>query len=287
MLSRLLALVRRVAARSKSPALAVAGAYWEYRKFLRWLEMSHPPAPRFERAKHYVGNLEKDGIYVLEDYWDREKCAAACEEVDRLIYEYSGYLHSNAKADLRIYGANNASAVIDEFSQDPILREVACAYSREPARTAFTLAAKMPASASNEGSGEGWHRDAFLRQFKAILYLVDVGLDNGPFQLVKESHRAKQVLQDIWSGRLHYEQYRFSELQVKRILKRSPGRLTTYTAKAGTVILVDTSSIHRGLPINTGVRYALTNYCFPERLIDAALFEKFKVLPAADYEVSS
>jgi hypothetical protein len=32
------------------------------------------------------------------------------------------------------------------------------------------------------------------------------------------------------------------------------------------------------MPIQTGTRYALTNYYFPAQNIDAALFEKFKVL---------
>ena len=46
-------------------------------------------------------------------------------------------------------------------------------------------------------------------------------------------------------------------------------------AKAGTLILVDTSSIHRGMPIIAGVRYALTNYFYPKRLIDQELFKQF------------
>jgi hypothetical protein len=136
----------------------------------------------------------------------------------------------------------------------------------------------MPAASGNQGSGEGWHRDAFLRQFKAILYLSDVGPKNGPFQFVKDSYQPGQVLRDIWKGGLRYMQYRLSELEVDRIIEGSPERLSTYTAKAGTLILVDTSSIHRGMPIQTGTRYALTNYYFPAQNIDAALFEKFKVL---------
>ena len=136
----------------------------------------------------------------------------------------------------------------------------------------------MPAEPGNQGSGEGWHRDAFMRQFKAILYLSDVGPDNGPFQFVKDSYRPRQVLRDIWKGGLRYMQNRLSEPEVERILMGSPDRLCTYTAKAGTLILVDTSSIHRGMPIENGTRYALTNYYFLLQDIGAAMFEKFKVL---------
>ena len=35
------------------------------------------------------------------------------------------------------------------------------------------------------------------------------------------------------------------------------------TGKAGTLIIVDTSLIHRGRPLKNGKRYALTNYYYP------------------------
>jgi ectoine hydroxylase-related dioxygenase (phytanoyl-CoA dioxygenase family) len=231
-------------------------------------------------ARRYLDELEKTGICIVEGFWDPKTCADARAEVDRVIEQYPKFVNGNAKADMRVYGANNASALIAQFAEHPVLRNIATAYNCENTRTAFTLAAKLPASVGNQGSGEGWHRDAFLRQFKAILYLTDVSPDNGPFQLVKDSHRRWQVLRDIWAGRLRYMQYRISEPEVAHILKGDQGRLLTYTAKAGTLILVDTSSIHRGMPIKEGTRYALTNYYFPDGKIDSGLYEKFDVLQA-------
>jgi hypothetical protein len=231
-------------------------------------------------VRRYLHELEETGVCIVEGFWDPKTCAAARAEVDRVIEQYPKFVNGNAKADMRVYGANNASALIGQFAEHPVLRNIATAYNCENTRTAFTLAAKLPASVGNQGSGEGWHRDAFLRQFKAILYLTDVSPDNGPFQLVKDSHRRWQVLRDIWAGRLRYMQYRISEPEVAHILKGDQGRLLTYTAKAGTLILVDTSSIHRGMPIKEGTRYALTNYYFPDGKIDSGLYEKFDVLQA-------
>ena len=108
--------------------------------------------------------------------------------------------------------------------------------------------------------------------------MSDVTAENGPFQFLADSHKLGSVLSDIWYGNLDYMQYRIRDDQIDAILKGNASRLKTYTAKAGTLILVDTSSIHRGMPIREGVRYALTNYYFPERNIDATLFEKFRVL---------
>ena len=139
----------------------------------------------------------------------------------------------------------------------------------------------MPAMAGNQGSGEGWHRDAFLRQFKAILYLSDVAPENGPFQLIQGSHRRARVLRDMRAGRLKYTQYRLSDQEIERIIATEPQRKITYTARAGTLILVDTSALHRGQPIEAGIRYALTNYFFPEGRIGSSLYEKFDVLPTS------
>ena len=281
MFSPFSAWLRKAAFKSPLSVLTVAATYVDYMEFSAKLSGMPEASQISETARTSLTELNTHGIHVISGYWDPDKCARARSEIDRLIAEYPEYLHTNAKADKRIYGANNASPLIDEFARDPILKDIACAYNREPTRTAFTLSAKMPATPDNEGSGEGWHRDAFLRQFKAILYLSDVGPENGPFQFVRESHKASQVMRDIWSSRLGYMQYRLSEAEVARIIHRAPERLTTYLAKAGTLILVDTSSIHRGMPIKAGSRFALTNYYYPVDGIDKTLFQKFKVLDHA------
>ena len=57
-----------------------------------------------------------------------------------------------------------------------------------------------------------------------------------------------------------YPHTRFSNEEIE-LLKKF--KIKTLNASAGTLILVDTSLIHRGCPILKGVRYALTNYYFP------------------------
>jgi hypothetical protein len=231
------------------------------------------------RAADIVIELERNGICIIDNFWPAEDCAAACAEVDRIIVDYPDYVNPNAKADKRVYGADNASELISRFANDETLREVASAYNREETVTAFTLAARMPASGGNQGSGEGWHRDAFLRQFKAIMYLTDVGPENGPFQIIRDSHRLPRVLGDMKSGNLKYMQYRLEDHNVAHILENEPKRLCTYPARAGALVLVDTSSVHRGKPIETGTRYALTNYYYKKNSIDKNVYEKFSVLP--------
>ena len=70
----------------------------------------------------------------------------------------------------------------------------------------------------------------------------------------------------------------FNQKTVEKILNDGPERLKTLTAKAGTVVLVDTSTIHRGLPLKNGTRYALTNYFFENTQINSHLVEHFSPL---------
>ncbi|AKZ61479.1 hypothetical protein F506_01255 [Herbaspirillum hiltneri N3] len=252
----------------------------DYKSFQAWLRRA-PTPPSLAYGAEYLAEVERNGICIVPDFWSAEKCADARAEIDRVITEYPRYVNGNAKADVRVYGANNASALIDDFAQDARLLAIASAYNHKATETAFTLAARMPTTPGNSGSGEGWHRDAFLRQFKAILYLSEVSMENGPFQFLSDSQRSKRVLVDMKTADLKYMQYRMEETQIARLLAQEPARLKTFTARAGTLILVDTSAIHRGKPIQAGTRYALTNYYFPTDSIDQSMYEKFDVLPRA------
>ena len=270
----------RKRARSSGPGLAPLLATWfDYREYEAWLYTLQSPPVTKSYGLDYLSKLEAEGICIVENFWSKELCARACREVDRIIEHYPKYVNGNAKADQRVYGANNASELIATFANDMILASVASAYNHEPTSTAFTLAARMPTSLDNQGSGEGWHRDAFLRQFKAILYLSDVGPSNGPFQMILDSHRRHRVLSDMRAGQLKYMQYRLTNSQIHQIIADEPARNITCVAPAGTLILVDTSTLHRGMPIEDGTRYALTNYYFHETQIDDSLYEKFDVLP--------
>jgi hypothetical protein len=252
----------------------------DYKDFSERMRKSSYSVALSDRAAGMLADVQRDGFRIIENYWSAEECTAARAEIDRIIVEYPDKLHPNAKADRRVYGVNNVSEVLARFANDPDLTAVANAYNREPTVCAFTLGAYMPATKDNSGSGEGWHRDAFFRQIKAIVYLSDVSPENGPFQILRKSQETDKVIADMKAGNLGYMQYRMKEEEVDRIVTREPERLLTCTGKAGSLILVDTSTIHRGKPITEGVRYALTNYYFPADRVDAAMYKKFGVLGA-------
>ena len=102
---------------------------------------------------------------------------------------------------------------------------------------------------ANIGSGGGWHRDSpFSHQVKFIWYLSEVTEDCGPFQYLPGSNSAK-------SKRKHrLGRYRFETEKIS-------GEMRTVTGDRGSMLICDTSAIHRGAPISIGcARYALTLY---------------------------
>ena len=111
------------------------------------------------------------------------------------------------------------------------------------------------------GSGGGWHRDdADAKQTKAILYLSDVEMENGPFQFIEGSHKPWDIYRMAFKYNFSFGQNRFTDQELEKVIQDQPNRLKTFTGKAGTLILTDTRGLHRGMPIRKGERYALTNY---------------------------
>lgn len=222
-------------------------------------------------------SISENGYAVLPDFYSTKLCAKLVSETDRILKKHPNFVHE--ASDMRIFGAEHLSQSIMQFHNLKLGEELVNAYWQSPSQNAFTLAAKMPFTPGNQGSGEGWHRDSFFCQFKLILYLTDVSEQSGPFQYIRYSHRFPHLGQDIRTGRLAYMDTRASVAQVERIIQKSPERLVTVTAPRGTLLIADTSGLHRGKPIENGVRYALTNYYYPNAAFGPWMSEKFNLVP--------
>ena len=276
--ARISGLLGILSKRTKWHWLAIIATDIDYRMYQDKSDKSTVPSDRISNeVKELNEELGQQGLVVCEGYWSVEKCNEAIQEIDRLIRDYPYLRDKRAKSDLRFYGANKYSDILNDFNGDPMLQQLSTLYNQVESRAAFTLAARMDWSPNNLGSGEGWHRDAFFRQFKAILYLSDVANENGPFEIIEQSYKRDSVLKDINLAKLGYMDSRISDAQIDSILTESPERLRSFTAKAGTLILVDTSSIHRGKPMENGSRYALTNYYYPQKQINQELYKKFGI----------
>jgi Phytanoyl-CoA dioxygenase (PhyH) len=270
MRSRVLSSVRSVA-KSLARRIPRAATLAEYAHFrLTHLESA---SRRAGADAGLMREVREHGFVVVEDYWSPAECARCIEDFEEIVRNQKKYVQEYS--DLRVFGAEELSDNIRRFAEDRRLADFSDRYNAAPTVNAFTLANKVEARPGCRGSGEGWHKDSSFRQFKALLYLDRVDEENGPVQLIHQSHTLGSYLADMRSGPLEFRNLRISDDQIARILAQSPSRLRTLTGGPGTLILVDTASIHRGCPPRGGVRYALTNYYVERRQIDARFVEAF------------
>lgn len=232
-------------------------------------------------TSEWYGHLRKHGVVTVPGFYSSTECESAITEFHRLERAYPSHVH--VRSDRRLFGANRASPELRRFAEHPRLVTLAREFYARPAVSCITLAAHLPYREHNQGSGEGWHRDSHRPQFKSILYLTDVSEDTGPFQIVAGSHRTFDMLLDTAIERLEPRTTRLEDSLVESIVRRRyPRGIDSITGAAGTLIVVNTSAIHRGKPIAQGERYALTNYYYAEVPLPEAMERHFSpLLPQA------
>lgn len=238
----------------------------------RLSERSGGVAPRDDQSlRDCLAGLLRKGYAVIHGYFDAQTCQQLRNEADRIFREYDSLIwRDERRSDNRAFAADAVSTDIAKFRDDPFINSVAKAYLSSEQRVFFTLCNKVLSVPDNLGSGGGWHRDTpHERQFKSILYLSDVAIENGAFEYIDGSHRLRYFLSTIIRAGIVHGQNRFTNEEVDEIVKATRTRPTTLTGSAGTLIVVDSSGIHRGSPIVAGERYALTNYFFSAAQIEA------------------
>ena len=209
--------------------------------------------------------LKEHGVCVIKAAYSQKACDEIRAEIDQLLRELPSSDVQKVEGDQRIYCAEQKSKNIFSFNQDKKFFLSGETYLGRRL-TCVTLAAKIEFSPENKGSGGGWHRDSFSRQYKAILYLCDVCADNGPFEYVLGSHGIPSILDAEKSlSRSGYRNLRYTQDEIDKVVQECQLQKQLFLGKAGDVLLVDTRGLHRGSPLRSGERYALTNYYFTPR----------------------
>ena len=229
------------------------------------------------QADEILASIRVTGIAVVPNYWSAGQCAAARAEIDRLIDQYPAAVRAfSGGSDKRMFGVEEVSPLLGEFHNDPFLRGVGEILGGLALYNFATLGARIDATGANNGSGDGWHRDGHGYQFKSIIYLSDVTDENGPFEFLPGSHKRWRALVDTAIGELPPAPgTRYDPDLVDRMVNKFGLKRQHYTGKAGTLLLVNTSGIHRGRPLHAGSRYALTNYYYHPFQVSEGRIEQF------------
>lgn len=226
--------------------------------------------------KDVIDKIKQEGFTTKQGFYTPEECSNLRKKIDELIEDETVTTWvDDTGSDHRIYFANELHEEFDKFYSNSLIRDALAGYTGTKRPNGMVLAARIDAKEGNVGSGGGWHRDSpVTHQFKAVCYLSNVTKDNGPFQIIKGSHKKMDVLKSYFSGIFHAGQYRFSEREISNYLTYSEREISDFEAPEGTVAFADTKSIHRGKPIKEGSRYVLFCYFWHNEI--PSHFAKFR-----------
>ena len=132
------------------------------------------------------------------------------------------------------------------------------AYTKHPLNKKTLVNKIVYEEGKNKNSGGGWHRDSHDCQFKILLYLSDVNEKNGCFQFVTNS--SKKYI-GYPSPRTPDYNTRYCDKTIEDLVKKNKDcKIHNIIGEKGTIVIVDTTYIHRGKIIEEGERYAITQY---------------------------
>jgi len=214
-----------------------------------------------------IKNLDKYGYYVIKNYLNSKNCEFIKKKIRLFVKENPKHIIiDKEKSDFRIYGAELINSKIKNYFVSKYIKSIGEEYSENKLINIMTMANITKFINRNKGSGNGWHRDGLNFQYKSILYLSDVDLNNGPFQIIENSKDRNEIFKFSIRNNISPSNTRFSDKFIQDRINNKKLKLKTIVGKKGTLILVDTSIIHRGSPLKSGKRYALTNYYYPKNL---------------------
>ncbi|GAB2975326.1 hypothetical protein GCM10027049_07350 [Mucilaginibacter puniceus] len=211
------------------------------------------------KDKKTYETLKTYGYVAIPGFIDSDKCQELIEGLESKVSLDKAWKDEEG-SDSRIFGIDRVDGSFKDLFETASLKSIYKKYIDRYCRFHFVMANKVCFKNDNVGSGGGWHRDVInRRQLKFIMYLNDVDENNGCFQYIKYSHTIPEkwkINRIIGRGQ---NDVRYTEKEIDSLLEKGY-QLVDLTGKAGTLIIVDTSGIHRGSPLKEGLRYAATNY---------------------------
>jgi hypothetical protein len=207
-----------------------------------------------------VYSIEKNGYFIIKNYYSSEQCQQILNDIKNIS---PNSIQNGAGNDLRMCNFENISLGAHKFLHEPFLLNIGnnvLGKKVDKIKKRCQLGI-LNYHNGNECSGGGWHVDSHKPQFKALLYLTHVNLNNGPFAIIcpplkSKDYKPVSSLEHSWGVR--DLDTRFPD----KIEEDYKDNIKYLTGNMGDVIVVNTQNIHRGTTIKQGQRISLTNYYY-------------------------
>lgn len=211
--------------------------------------------------------IKATGFFAIENIYGKEYCDEIIDVIDTIGPDEKTEINF-AGSELRIWDAQKRHPLLSKFNEDCNIF-MSCMTGTDS--EAFTLLAirNKPLESADEASKKGrWHLDSFKQQLKIFLFLTDTTELSGPLELIPQTRSKTFRIRMLINGSLikvagllnrQREYEKLNDEWVNLVVsKEYPPQ--PIICKAGTVLIVDTSAIHRARPCIEGTRYALTSY---------------------------
>jgi len=210
-------------------------------------------------------DLSTTGFYIFDQPYEAATCASMIDFIDHAPPE-PGDEHYYEGSERRIWKAHQKHPATKTFLEqcDLFMSKLHNADTR-----AFDLLAirNNPVDEQKRALVTGrWHLDSLRRQLKIFLFLNGATEDSGPFEFIPGSHRTSFKLRLLLNGDLGGpgdflpgRRRKYASID-DRSVQRMAGTTKAMVCNAGTLLVVDTSALHRARPCLQGTRYALTAY---------------------------
>ena len=238
-----------------------------------------------------INELNSEGISIIENFYSKEFCNASINEINDAIKTRQesvvSKLDEGTAGDERLFKIEKVSSSALKFKNNDVLNNIFKVLTNNNIKSCFILGGKVEFRKNQiNNSGGGWHRDSDSEQYKSIVYLNDVDENNGPFLFIRESNKfdlkrriiknKKSILENLYYFIRKANKYppRYSDEIVNEFLIKNKLKPIEVKAKAGTVILFNSTFLHRGKNLAKGGRFTFTNYMFKNRITTQYLMNK-------------
>ena len=244
--------------------------------------------------------LRKNGVCLIPNYLSEEKCDLVKSEClkrsevehdmdfdDGSYRRFDVYKDSGAAANKRVYHTDCFSDDCMELKIDPRISNICKDYYNKGPYSVHVQVYER--HQYHEIPVRSFHIDTFeTSTFKAMLYLSDVRVEDGPNSYVISTHNDAELRRkkEFEWGPKKSENIEYLKPHPTNFLKEELGSMINNWVKfiggKGSLILFDTWGVHCGLsPYKDGDRHVLVNYYRPGANLPRS---DFGFDPNADYK---
>lgn len=209
--------------------------------------------------------VRRQGFAFLQSKATPEGCEHIKAFIDQFPAEKAEINYGGTEK--RIWGSHTMDPAIQAFGElsDQVMGAV---FHAQPKVKTVLSYSNRPIPPEDRLITGRWHLDSLRHQYKLFCFLTRTQERTGPLEVVPGSHRTAFKLwplasgqyisrSDPGTGKRRYQ--KLDERWVDAQCRRAAGSVP-FLCEAGTLILVDTSAIHRARPCLEGHRYALCAY---------------------------